>query len=99
MKRILMSAAVAALFLINVPVQARDYSDDVVIVQSQEEYIEIGLEEVPQAVKNAVEEDYSGSEIEKAAVNEQEVYKLELKSEGEENSTVYYTKDGEEIEE
>lgn len=59
------------------------------IAQSVEEvFTEIKVEEVPDAVKNALMSSQPEAIIEKAYVNEKKEFKLEIKN-GDQNSTVY----------
>jgi uncharacterized membrane protein len=58
-----------------------------------EEYKEIAIDQVPEAVKKAVEKDYTGATIKKAYINEKNEYKLELTI-GDEVKTVYANAEG-----
>ncbi|MEO8773758.1 MAG: hypothetical protein ABI263_02100 [Gelidibacter sp.] len=63
----------------------------------QQEYKEIKAEALPQAVRDALAADFQTATLDKAYVNEEQVYKLEITVDGEE-STVYADKDGNWIE-
>ena len=70
-------------------------SEDIYMeVVVQEEFTEIAHDEVPQAVKDALANDYPGAEISKAYVNEANEYKLEVTM-GEETATLYANENGE----
>ena len=100
MKRLLMSAVVAGMFLIGgtSAIYAQEHGNEVQInqMQQQKEFKQIKLNEVPQAVKDSVAEDYEKASIEKAYVNSDDLYKLELKTEIT-TKTVYYDKKGKEV--
>jgi len=64
------------------------------IVAVQDEYKEINVADVAPAVVEAVKA--QGATIEKAYINDQKEYKLEIKT-GDAASTVYYTADGKAI--
>lgn len=57
-------------------------------VAIDKEYKEISVDQVPQAVKDAVAKDYAGATIAKAYVNTSKEYKLELTAGGE-SKTVF----------
>ncbi|WP_224485081.1 PepSY-like domain-containing protein [Robertkochia aurantiaca] len=71
---------------------AEDIYEDVYMVQ--EEYTEVSVDEVPQAVKDALANDFPGAEIAKAHKNEANEYKLEVTM-GEETATLYANENGE----
>lgn len=52
-------------------------------VAIDKDYKEISVDQVPQAVKDAVAKDYAGATIAKAYVNSNKEYKLELTAGGE----------------
>ncbi|TRZ46495.1 hypothetical protein [Robertkochia solimangrovi] len=64
------------------------------VISFQEEFKEIKVEEVPQAVQDALANDFPGAEIAKAYVNEAKEYKLEVTM-GEETATLYANESGE----
>lgn len=59
----------------------------------QEEYTEVAVDALPDAVKSAVGTAMPGAVIEKAYINENQEYKLEVKA-GEQTATVYTDADG-----
>lgn len=69
-------------------------SDGVAIVASQEEFKEIAVEEVPEAITTALAKDYEGATISKAYVNEAKEYKLEIAI-GEKAGVIYANENGE----
>lgn len=98
MKKLIL-AAVVALGSLSVFATSNTVSNDTALVQViNEEYVEITLEELPQAVKDAFAADFDGAEIVKAFVNEEKKYKLEVTM-GEEATTLYATETGEWIKE
>src|SRR5690625_1517356 len=104
MKRLMLSAAVAAMFLTGGAINAHTIDQSAndgefaTIIQQEQEYVEIELEDVPDEVDAALAEHYEGAEVQKAYVNDEGVYKLELEVE-EEEQTVYFNEDGTEAEE
>ena len=57
-------------------------------VNFQSEYKEIKTDEIPAAVKTALETAYPGAKLEKAYINEKNEYKLEI-AVGDQKATVY----------
>lgn len=104
MKRLLVSGALAVLFLFSVSMTASEIQNQyekeaVPFVKTQQQFEEIEVADVPETVTDAVAEDYGDAKIVKAYINDDEVYKLSLQTEGNEETTnVYYSKDGKEIE-
>lgn len=68
-----------------------------IVIGLQEEYKEIKIESVPQTVKDALAADFQTATLDKASVNNQEEYKLEITVDGA-ASIVYADKDGNWIE-
>lgn len=66
---------------------------DAIVVSVQEEYKEIKAEDLPQAVKDALKADFETATLDKAYVNDQEQYKLDITIDGA-TSSVYADKDG-----
>ena len=66
-------------------------------ITAQQEYTEIKIESLPQAVKDALEEDFSTATLDKAYVNDEQEYKLEITVDGG-TSILYADKDGNWIE-
>ncbi|QWX83275.1 hypothetical protein H0I23_12545 [Cellulophaga sp. HaHaR_3_176] len=69
-----------------------------VIEDTQDNFSEIMAEALPQAVVEAVAKDFGTATINKAYVNEEMQYKLELSSEDGSASTVYADEEGNWIE-
>ncbi|MCX2681024.1 hypothetical protein OOZ15_13810 [Galbibacter sp. EGI 63066] len=67
------------------------------IYMIQEEYVEIEIAEVPQAITDKLAADYPGAELTKAYKNEASEYKLEV-AVGEQTATLYANENGEWIE-
>ena len=72
-------------------------TSDAIVVSVQQEYTEINPEDLPQAVKDALAADFATATLDKAYVNEDEEYKLDITVEGV-SSSVYADKDGNWIE-
>lgn len=66
-------------------------------IVAQEEFKEIEAEALPQAVKDALAEDFQTATLDKAYVNDKQEYKLNITVDGA-ASTVYADKDGNWIE-
>ncbi|WP_340199681.1 hypothetical protein [Ascidiimonas sp. W6] len=98
MKKLVL-AAVIALGSLSVFATSNSISDEFLKIQLvNEEFVEISIEELPQAIKDAFAADFEGAEIAKAYVNEEKKYKLEVTI-GEEATTLYATEAGEWINE
>ncbi|RAV27736.1 hypothetical protein [Sinomicrobium soli] len=69
-------------------------SNDAVVVINQEEFTEITVDEVPEAVTEALERDFAGATIDKAYTNEAKEYKLEITM-GEQTGVLYANENGE----
>ncbi len=63
----------------------------------QDEFTEVTVDDVPQAVKDGVAKAYQGAEIDKAYVNTVKIYKLEI-SDDVKSNTVYFDESGKELE-
>ena len=72
-------------------------TSDAIVVSVQQEYKEIDAESLPQAVKDALAEDFNTATLDKAYVNDEQEYKLEITVDGA-ASTLYADKDGNWIE-
>ena len=70
---------------------------DEIVIAVQEEYKEIEAELLPQAVKEALTTEFENVVLDKAYVNQEQVYKLEITVDGM-SSTLYSDKDGNWIE-
>ncbi|MDO6739253.1 hypothetical protein [Wenyingzhuangia sp. 2_MG-2023] len=93
MKKIILSVAILAS-----GVSTFAFANNVLPVQSinivmNEEFTEISVEELPEAVKAAVKKDFETATIAKAYTNGSEQYKLELTIDGSTN-IAYVDKDG-----
>jgi hypothetical protein len=66
---------------------------DKVIMTAQEEFKEVKVEELPQAVKDALAKDFKAATLDKASVNAKEIYKLEITVDGKAYA-VHADKDG-----
>nr|WP_315241077.1 hypothetical protein [uncultured Flavobacterium sp.] len=62
-------------------------------VNFQSEYTEIKTDDVPTAVKTALETAYPGAKLEKAYINEKKEYKLDI-AVGDQKATVYSDANG-----
>ncbi len=58
-----------------------------------EEFTEVSLDKLPEAIKETVNKDFPAAKIDKAYINESGQYKLELSADGA-TSTVFIDKDG-----
>jgi len=92
-KLVLASAFVLGCFTMTASVFS-NVNDNMVNVVLQDDFTEISAESLPQAVKDAVEADYAGATIDKAYVNENNVYKVEISLDGA-SSTLYASEEGE----
>lgn len=92
-KLVLASALVLGCFTMTASVVS-NVNDNIANVVLQDNFTEISAESVPQAVKDAVNTDYAGATIDKAYVNENNVYKLEISLDGT-SSTLYANEEGE----
>jgi hypothetical protein len=57
-------------------------------VSIQDEYTEVKLDALPEAVKSTVEKSFPNTKLEKASVNEKKEYKLEIAS-GDKKYTIF----------
>ena len=65
---------------------------------SQDNFSEVALEEVPEAITTALEEAHPGATVDKAHMNEQAQYKLEVTKEDGETAELYMDAEGNMIE-
>ncbi|AVR45045.1 hypothetical protein C7S20_07045 [Christiangramia fulva] len=99
MKKILLTAmTVGAVFFgsQNMKAQETETETEVTVQTSQDEYTEVDVENLPQAVKDAIGTDYKDAVTEKAWVktkDEEKIYKLSLNVNGE-TQEVYIDQDG-----
>lgn len=98
MKKVLLSAAIVLGGLSSFTASAFTMNNlDEVVIVNQQEFKEINVNDLPQAVKDALAADFENATLDKAYVNDQEQYKLDISVEGM-SSTVYADKDGNWIE-
>ncbi len=95
MKKILILTATALVLGLSVPqyVSAKT-SRDLQTAADEVKYTEIKVADLPDAVFNAIDQDYSGYTIEKAYIGTDGNYKVAVKNDKEEK-VLYYSKDGE----
>jgi len=82
MKKSILTIAVAILFS-GVSISATNNNDNVnsneiIVMVKNGDFKEVALEDLPEAVSNAILKDYATASIGKAYVNESEQYKIEL---------------------
>lgn len=98
MKKVLLSAAIVLGGLSSFTASAFTMNNlDEVVIVNQQEFKEINVNDLPQAVKDALAADFENATLDKAYVNDKEQYKLDISVEGM-SSTVYADKDGNWIE-
>ena len=98
MKKVFLTAAIILGGLTTYSIQAQVVTQEEEVVNVvQEEYKEIKVDSLPQAVKDALAKDFATATLNKAYINNKEEYKLEITSD-EVASTVYADKDGNWIE-
>jgi hypothetical protein len=54
------------------------FHDGIMEVIFAQDYTEVAVDELPDAIKTALERDYAGAEVNKAYINEEGEYKLEV---------------------
>ncbi|MDC6388167.1 hypothetical protein PP182_05715 [Maribacter sp. PR1] len=95
MKRLVLLGALA---IASLPVMAQDadlaQADATEMVAVADEFTEIETSELPEAVTNAVSTNYPTATINKAYVNEEKQYKLEVALEDGTAGTLYADKEG-----
>lgn len=98
MKKVFLSAAIILGGLSSYAVTSvTAVQNDGIVVQVQQEYKEIKVEELPQAVKDALARDFQTATLNKAYVNDEQEYKLDITVDGA-ASTLYADADGNWIE-
>ncbi|MFI2741363.1 hypothetical protein ACG2LH_01375 [Zhouia sp. PK063] len=98
MKKLVLMAAIAlGSFTTFANTMQINTNNDAIEVKHQEEFTEISVDKVPEAVTAALEADFPGAKIDKAYVNDSEQYKLAVKID-DKATTLYANKDGEWIE-
>ncbi|PJB12661.1 MAG: hypothetical protein CO119_05615 [Flavobacteriales bacterium CG_4_9_14_3_um_filter_40_17] len=94
MKKLVFASALVigslSAFAINSPL----IENEMVILMAQEEFKEIELSEVPDAIYSSLAADNPEWKLTKAYVDEKEIYKLEVQSNQGETSTLYADKEG-----
>lgn len=101
MKRLMMSVAVIGMMLAvgNMKAQVPEQEEVEQNAPEQEEFKPIEVSDVPDKVSDAVDEKYDDAKISSAAVNDDDIYKLMVQTEGEMSlETVYFDEDGKEKE-
>ncbi|MCF8714747.1 hypothetical protein JM658_07885 [Joostella atrarenae] len=97
MKKIVLVAAMALGSLTAFAAVPATANNDVKVVVMQDNYKEIAVAELPQAILESLQADYPGAEITKAFVNEENEYKLEVKM-GDQTGNLFANESGEWIE-
>ena len=82
----------------NVDAAGEQAADAVEEVAAQDGFNEIATEEVPEAITTALEEAHPGATIDKASMNDQDQYKLEVTKEDGESAELYADAEGNWIE-
>ncbi|MGB7393017.1 MAG: hypothetical protein WA913_01350 [Pricia sp.] len=77
---------------------AEEKTDDAEEAMSQDGFSEVAIEEVPEAITTALEEAHPGATVDKAHMNEQSQYKLEVTKEDGETAELYMDAEGNMIE-
>ncbi|MGO1585485.1 hypothetical protein [Mesonia sp.] len=99
MKKLMMTAAVVAMFFATANTNAQtekvQKTPEKVHETVQDGFQEIEANKLPDAVKKAIVKDFRGADVEKAYINKKREFKLVLKAEGAEAKTVYANADGE----
>lgn len=90
-KLVLLSAFVLGCFTMTASVTPEE-SNDVMEIVLQDDFTEIAVDSVPQAIKDALASDYAGATIDKAYVSENKVFKLDVTLNG--TSSVLYANEG-----
>ncbi|MCI9844243.1 hypothetical protein [Flavobacterium pectinovorum] len=88
MKKLILSAAIVLGSLSIYATTSSNVDPVKTSVNFQSEYKEVKTDEVPDAVKKALETAYPGVKLEKAFVNEKKEYKLDI-AVGDQKATVY----------
>jgi 20S proteasome alpha/beta subunit len=93
MKKLILSAAIVLGSFSTYAATVTGSSTEVCSVSIQEEYKEVKMEEIPDAVKKSLESAYPGATLEKGYVSEKMEYKLEI-AVGDQKATVYADANG-----
>ncbi len=71
-----------------------DSANEATDAMSQDNFNEVATDEVPEAITSALEEAHPGATIDKASVNDQSQYKLEVTKEDGETTVLYSDAEG-----
>lgn len=93
MKKLILSVAIVLGSLSSFATTTPVINSEIKTVPVQEEFTEIKAEEVPDAVKTALKTSYPDATLEKAYVNANKEYKLEI-AVGDQKATVYADANG-----
>ncbi|MFP2995672.1 hypothetical protein ABN763_07160 [Spongiivirga sp. MCCC 1A20706] len=95
MKKLLLVPALALGFVFSVTAQQADEAETAVVTSATQDFVEIAVDNLPQAVKDAAAKDYAEHTISKAyATADALTFKLELADKAGETSTVYCDAEG-----
>jgi len=95
MKKLLLVSALALGFVFNVSAQKADETETAVVATAIQDFVEVAIDNLPQAVKDAAAKDYAEHTISKAyATADALTFKLELADKAGETSTVYCDAEG-----
>lgn len=97
MKKSILTVAVAILFsgvsISATNINNKNISEEIIVMTLNDDFKEIALKDLPEAVSNAILKDYATAMVGKAYVNGSEQYKITLTIDGTEN-VVYADKEG-----
>ena len=94
MKKLILSIAILASGVSTYAMSNNITTPTSINITINEEFTEVAVDQLPEAVTDAVKKDFEGSTITKASVNESGQYKLEITAEDATMSTVYADKEG-----
>tara|TARA_R110002050_G_scaffold261556_1_gene401590 strand:- start:55071 stop:55388 length:318 start_codon:yes stop_codon:yes gene_type:complete len=98
MKKLILSVAILTCGMSTFALSNNIVPNAVITITMNEEFKEISLDKLPEAVIKAIKENFATATISKAYVNSSEQYKLVLTMD-ESESTLYIDKDGNWLEE
>ncbi|WP_158974608.1 hypothetical protein [Cellulophaga sp. L1A9] len=99
MKKLILASAFAFVGLTAMAQPSETVVEETVIVSAtQDGFSEIEMSELPEAVATAVATNYPSATIDKAYVNDQQQYKIEVSLEGGTSGTLYADENGNWIE-
>jgi hypothetical protein len=93
MKKLILSAAIVLGSLSSFATTQNPFTDIAIFKVAQEEYKEISLDQVPEAIKTALTKAYPDAVIDKAYVSETKEYKLEITN-GEQKGSLFADEKG-----